>query len=451
VVGSLYEAQMGADPPGLDEIQAREIGRIVGRMFVVRVFILPVLAIVGAFLVFLDPDAWRIGLVVGALVCVIGVAFVEYLRHRSHDPDRNAVVGNILVMGLFQLLLIAASGGVSSPLAPVAVVYALVSGLVLRRTRTLAASLAVQWVLIAAMTLGPTTGLLPDLRLEPLSSGPADRTLLWTAGTVLAAMCGVAAGAGTVFRGAIDAMVRQALLAHASERLAQESHARELVQLGAEIAHELKNPLASVKGLGALLARDAEGRSAERLGVLRGEVDRMQDIVAGFLDFSRPIGPLALVEVDLRQLARDVAGLSEGVAGESGVELRVAEGDPVVVRADRRKVLQILVNIVQNAVQVSAKGGRVQLVVARSGDEAVVDVEDEGPGLADAVREHLFEVGFTTRAEGSGLGLPMARGLARQHGGDLTLAPREGRGTRARLRLPLAGPASQADPALEVA
>jgi signal transduction histidine kinase len=240
---------------------------------------------------------------------------------------------------------------------------------------------------------------------------------------------------GGVMRNAFRSATQRALDARDDVLTTHEENTRALTIMTAEIAHELKNPLASVKGLAALLDREAEGKNHERLTVLRREVDRMQEILDSFLNFTRPVVPLQVGAVELKDLVEQVVALHEGMAHERGVSLRV-DAKELSVKADVRKLKQVLINLVQNALHVTGAEGAIDLVVRPDANGASVLVMDRGPGVQNA--ERAFEAGVTTKDRGSGLGLTVSRLLARQHGGDVRLLPRDGGGTIAELTLPSA-------------
>ena len=207
---------------------------------------------------------------------------------------------------------------------------------------------------------------------------------------------------------------------------AQRRRLEALARAGAGLAHQLRTPLATIKGSCQLIGEQLEGSPMiGRLETTVGQVGRMERMLGMLLDYARPPSPQP-DDVSLGELARSLR--------ESHPELIVGSED-AVVRADPEHVAQIVDNILHNAMTFSS-GRPVELAVSKEQHEGVFVVADRGPGPGDNPEE-LFEPYFTTRADGTGLGLAIARNLAEANGGSLELKERSGGGCEAVLRLPL--------------
>jgi signal transduction histidine kinase len=435
ILDPFLDPEEHATPPtGFEAIQREELSRLFGRMVKARLAAAPVLVAFFAWLGVGDPAPWRRAVIAVAVPALALFFLGEAVRYRRHGLGRRSVERNLTVAVVGQLVLAAATGGIESPFVPVAIPIAMLAGLFLPRHLAYALS-TVQVASVLALTAVAVWRPVPALMPAALGGGgPRATAHLVATGVLLGAVAVMSQGAGRVLRRALDATLRRALAAQEDALRAHAERTEELTALSAEIAHELKNPLASVKGLASLLTA-ADARGQERLGVLRREVDRMQGVLDEFLNFSRPLVPLALGRVDVAALAREVVLLHEGIAHQRGVALepRLA---PAEARCDPRKVKQVLVNLVQNALDASAPGGTVEVEVRAEGGAARVKVLDRGRGLDPTLHARAFEPGVTTKPLGSGLGLTIARALARQHGGEVTLAARSGGGCAAELVLP---------------
>jgi two-component system sensor histidine kinase HydH len=442
MLATRQEAEMAPRPPGFDEIQRQEVSRLFGRMVGVRLYALPIAVTLVLAVAAVEPARWRFAFLVALLVPTAAFFVAEAVRFRRSGFRPGVVVQNLVGMLCVQVGLAFATGALESPVTYAFVPLAALSGLFGGRAvwPILAAQIAAVWGFLAA----ELTGVVPDLNLAVFGGGARaghSTVHLVTTAAVLSFVLFAASRVGRVTRGVFDGMLIQALRAQQDALRAHAERTEELTALSAEIAHELKNPLASVKGLAALLSEGAPpGKGAERLAVLRREVARMQGILDEFLNFSRPLVPLALGRVDLSALAHEVAALHEGMAHERGVALAVRAA-PVEARCDPRKVKQVLINLLQNALDASAAGAAVEIEVPPpSAGEARVLVLDRGPGVDPAFAPRAFAPGVTSKESGFGLGLTIARALARQHGGDVELGPRTGGGCAAVVRLPVAPP-----------
>ncbi len=379
---------------------------------------------------------WAAGVV--GLFAVAGGGWQWWTRREPNEPIEAPLAQVIAVLGTFVFSLLLVSGGLESPLLPIALAISVFSSFLIRLRWILVLPLSlglVVWAFFALAITGAVPDLIPAIFGGGRGAGHAPSLLLATAVTTTFFLLAVALLAG-ILRGVYRRLALQALEARDETLEAHQENLRALTTLTGELAHELKNPLASVKGLAALLARDLDGRAGERLSVLRREVERMHGVLESFLNFSRPMAPLDTRTTELGALCRQVATLHEGLAAETGVGLRVEAPQEVQVACDPRKVRQVLINLVQNALEASGQGEVVELAVSSAADGARLVVRDRGTGLAAPVRERLFEAGVTTKETGSGLGLAIARALALQHGGALELRAREGGGCVAELALP---------------
>jgi len=229
-----------------------------------------------------------------------------------------------------------------------------------------------------------------------------------------------------------------AQLARAREEMVERAlaRARDMEQLSAKLSHELKNPLAAIKTLVELAARDpADPSSREGLHVARTEIDRMRGILQEYLSFSRPFERVSSEPIELGALSDEVLQLLGPSADRIGVTLR-RRGD-ARVDADPRRLKEALINLVANAVQATPRGGSVEIVINRRDSMVEVAVRDSGRGMPPDVLQKVGTPFFTTRQEGTGLGVALARAAFVQHGGALEYSSAEGHGTTATGTLPV--------------
>lgn len=212
---------------------------------------------------------------------------------------------------------------------------------------------------------------------------------------------------------------------------------RELLLAG--IAHEVRNPLGALDLFAGLLAEELAGRpEAAHVDRLRSELSALEKVVSEFLEYAR-VRPPVREEVGLAAVAEEVADLCAPLAAER--EVRIAGAGDGAVRGDREQLRRALLNLTRNAVEAAPAGSEVELSLRGDARGARLEVRDRGPGLSVEARGNVFRPFFTTKAQGTGLGLALAKKVAEAHGGTLQLLAREGGGTVARVELPGEGPA----------
>lgn len=220
---------------------------------------------------------------------------------------------------------------------------------------------------------------------------------------------------------------------------------RDLVaRLLKRLAHEIRNPLSSLdvqfqlleEDLGAL-APEVRLPLASRLGVIRGELQRLDSIVERFLKLAGP-SALELESVEVRRIITHVCDLLRPEASRRQVEITAAvEPDLPLITADSVRLTQALLNVIINGIQAITGGGRVSVSASKSGENLSLRVQDTGPGIPANALGEIFDPYFTTKPEGNGLGLWIAQQIAVSHGGDLHAENAPGGGAVFVLTLPL--------------
>ncbi len=210
-------------------------------------------------------------------------------------------------------------------------------------------------------------------------------------------------------------------------------------RLTSGVAHEVKNPInAIVVHLEVMRQKlnDVDPATRRHMDIIDSEIKRLDRVVQTLVDFTRPV-ELRLSEMDLRKLVDDVALLASPEAERHNVRIDRTITESLPVRIDVDLVKQALLNIVINGAQAMSEGGSLTVEARREGESALVIVRDEGPGIPADIRDKIFNLYFTTKSSGSGIGLAMAYRVVQLHNGSLEFDSVVGQGTSFYLRLPL--------------
>ena len=302
-----------------------------------------------------------------------------------------------------------------------------------------------------------SVGYEPARARMPYRNSRGEEVYLGLAGSLLRDAEGAAVGHVVIFQDVTSVVAMEAQLRR-SERLAA------VGEMSAKMAHEVRNPLASISGAIQILRKTIPQLAGQPdlrrlMDIVVREADRLSGLIQEFLQYARPRPPL-LAATDLGALAKDVLELFESARPESVVvKLEAIE---VLAAVDREQLQQVLWNLFLNAVQAMPDGGELCVTVAEGGPSqggetarrnegernaeeqpcrqrwAEICVADTGVGIASEIQELMFEPFFTTRKEGSGLGLSTVHRIVESHGGTLRVSSSEGRGTSFWLELPLA-------------
>ncbi len=224
----------------------------------------------------------------------------------------------------------------------------------------------------------------------------------------------------------------------AEERAVQAERMAALGRLAAGLAHEIRNPLGSIAGSIQLLdASPALSEEDRQLcSIVQREAARLNDLVTDMMDLSRPREPV-FTTVDAADVVREVVALaSRSGRSVSDVEVVYSGAQSAPIRADPAQLRQLVWNLVRNAVQASSAGDQVQVSVERRDDgHAQLVVSDQGIGIDEEAKARLFDAFFTTRSQGTGVGLAVVKRIADEHQFAIDVESSEGHGATFRIDL----------------
>ena len=229
------------------------------------------------------------------------------------------------------------------------------------------------------------------------------------------------------------------ILFQTEEQLRRADRLSALGELSAGMAHEIRNPLGSIKGAAEILRDDyaPDAPKQEFIQILLKETDRLNYIVQEFLSFAKPKQP-ELRQTDVNEVLESVLTLTAQQMKKSGVKMEKRLEPSIGKRnLDADLLKQAFLNLILNAIQAMDKGGVLTIESVLSGGAIEVSISDTGAGISDENRKKLFSPFFTTRKDGTGLGLAITHRIIENHRGRIDVASEPGKGTRFLVRIPV--------------
>jgi len=230
-----------------------------------------------------------------------------------------------------------------------------------------------------------------------------------------------------------------------TKRLEEEAKRNEKLsamgELASGVAHEIRNPINAIGMIAQRLNKEFTTNSNQNeysdiTQLLRTEVNRINKIITQFLSYAKPI-ELNPKPVNIKTLFDEVYHLFEDQAKQKGISLIKSYSDSIIINVDHDLIKQSLMNIVQNAIDAVGYDGEVNLKYLKIKNDVIIEISDNGAGIPDEQQKKIFDLYFTTKKEGNGLGLSISQKIVSQHNGSISFTSTLNKGTTFRIILPL--------------
>ena len=210
----------------------------------------------------------------------------------------------------------------------------------------------------------------------------------------------------------------------------------QLGEMSAGISHELRNSMSVISGYAKLLRKKVDAPNIKRVDEIQSEIERMDRIISDLLDFAKPTF-LNLEQVVLNEQINETA--ASIIGSNESIDIVVNCDTTFSIKADALLLRQAFTNLLVNAIDAMPDGGKIEVDISSSNDKAEISVKDSGSGIPEEVRSKIFLPFFTTKQEGTGLGLALVQKIIVSHSGSIDVESKEGEGAVFRIVLPLGG------------
>ena len=418
---------------------------LIAKIFEYRALVIvPLILIITTFLLYFPIQAWRVWSLVLYLsaIVLVGVPILTRVSQKAYGLSFFMYFLYVVLWVHSGLVLL--TGGLDSPLIPLLLIVPAITGVLWEERYRAYLSPAMVTLIVSIMGLLQWLGILPNV--QGLSPSPISGVALLLKGFFVVMLSWFI----TIFSVSLASRYRSiAIHLEETQKMILESHQerlRSLETLSRRVAHEVKNPLSAIKGLTQLLQR--KGDETGHLKVIIGEINRLQDILEGFLTFSKPMEDLQITAFSLNALLNDLLRILDAKFKTEGIHSSFTNAEESFqLSGDATRLKQVFLNLFLNSIEAMEQTqGTKRLILSTKEQEGgfLIQLRDNGPGFEQQLQHQAFSQALqpevTTKPKGSGLGLPISLSIIKAHAGQLELSDHPDGGALVKVWLPKSPP-----------